>query len=670
MPKYRITSPDGKTFEITAPEGATQEQVLSYAQSQWKAPQTEKAPDPTEGMSGFDKFAAGAGKAVYDIGRGAGQMLGLVSDQDVAEARRRDEALMNTGAGMAGNIAGNVITALPTAAIPGVNTVLGGAAIGAGMGALQPAIADESRLQNMALGGVAGGVLPGIVGGVKTAKAALYDPLAGQERIIGGALKRSAGDKAAEIAKALRSQGAATPGVRLSAGQVGTSEGLSALEDAITSALPSGELARMGQTNRTALADALRGIAKSPEDMATAIDAREAAAKVLYGKAFQSDAMRMNVAKDAQEASAGLYSAGGKGPDTSLSTPGIKALMDRPTFKDAYKFARQMLEDEGVKVHGQRTINVPGRGATSVAEKVPLTKMDAAGMPRTVMEDRVYNIPGSKGYQIKTGESGPTSLQELHYIKLALDKMKSPNAATSAERVQNAAINDISEALTKELENFSSLYGNARQNFTDMSGPVNQMKVGQALANKLIPATAGDVPASLNYSSLATAMRNPDQIAQRATGFSGAKMGSILSPDQMGTVQGVTSDASRIAEALKRGMGTGSPTARRLAGGDMLAQHFAQEAPITSKILELASNLPGVGFVGKGVSLAGSVVGDKVKAQMLGQLDDMLANNPQQVAKLIEKELARVEPSQRQQIIRALPQSVVLSLPAAYVSQK
>jgi putative heme iron utilization protein len=55
---------------------------------------------------------------------------------------------------------------------------------------------------------------------------------------------------------------------------------------------------------------------------------------------------------------------------------------------------------------------------------------------------------------------------------------------------------------------------------------------------------------------------------------------------------------------------------------------------------------------------------------MLGQLDDMLANNPQQVAKLIEKELARVEPSQRQQIIRALPQSVVLSLPAAYVSQQ
>jgi hypothetical protein len=594
MPKYRITSPDGKTFEITAPEGATQEQVLSYAQSQWKAPKTEKAPDPTEGMSGFDKFAAGAGKAVYDIGRGAGQMLGLVSDQDVAEARRRDEALMNTGAGMAGNIAGNVITALPTAAIPGVNTVLGGAAIGAGMGALQPTIADESRLQNMALGGVAGGVLPAIVGGVKTAKAALYDPLAGQERIIGGALKRSAGDKAAEIAKALRSQGAATPGVRLSAGQVGTSEGLSALEDAITSALPSGELARMGQTNRTALADALRGIAGSPESLNAAKTARGDTAGKLYELAR---AQGVDMASLAPEAQANI------------------AAFQQRVPEDILNRAKELAKISGVNMDNE------------------------------------------------------SAIQGMHWVKTAIDS-KIGQAVTSGDKEMARAYQGLQDDLITGMGQISPAYDTARKTFQQMSGPVNQMKVGQALANKLIPATAGDVPASLNYSSLATAMRNPDQIAQRATGFSGAKMGSILSPEQMGTVQGVTSDASRIAEALKRGSGNNSATHRRFTQGDMLAQHFAQEAPITSKILELASNLPGVGFVGKGVSLAGSVVGDKVKAQMLGQLDDMLANNPQQVAKLIEKELARVEPSQRQQIIRALPQSVVLSLPAAYVSQK
>jgi hypothetical protein len=624
--------------------------------------------DPTEGMSTFEKLAAGAGKAVYDIGRGAGQMLGLVSDKDVAKARELDAPLMKTGAGMAGNIGGNILASLPALAIPGAQGVAGAALTGAGMAALQPTTADESRLKNMALGGAMGAALPAAVSGLKAAKAALYDPLAGQERIIGGALNRAAGSDAATLAQALRGNSAATPGVRLSAGQVGGSEGLSALEDAITSALPSGELARAGRSNRAALADALRGVAKTPEDMAAAIDAREEAAKALYGKAFQSDAMRKSVANDTTQAATGLYNAGGAVQDASLSTPGIRALMDRPTFKDAYKFARQMMEDQGVPVPGQSVIKVPGYGGTSVTKSVPVSKMDAAGMPITSMEDMSLNLPGSKGFSIASGEAGPTTLQELHYVKLALDKMKNPNAATSAERVQNAAVDNISSALTKELEKVSPLYSNARQTFTQMSQPINQMQVGQSLAQKLIPATAGDIPESLNYASLAKAMQNPDRLAQQATGFSGAKMANVLSPEQLATVQGVTSDASQIAEALKRGMGTGSPTARRLAGGEMLAQHFAQEAPITSKLLSMAGNIPGVGAVGKGISLAASTVGNKVQSQMLGKLDDMLANNPAQVAKLIESELSRIEPSARQQIIRALPQQVAASLPASFLS--
>jgi hypothetical protein len=38
MPRYEITSPNGKRFEVTAPDGATQEQVLSYAQAQFNPP--------------------------------------------------------------------------------------------------------------------------------------------------------------------------------------------------------------------------------------------------------------------------------------------------------------------------------------------------------------------------------------------------------------------------------------------------------------------------------------------------------------------------------------------------------------------------------------------------------------------------------------------------------
>lgn len=111
---------------------------------------------PTNGMSTFDKVAAGAGKAMVDLGRGAGQFLGLTSRDDVAESRKRDAPLMATTEGKVGNFAGNVAMLAPTALIPGANTVVGAGAIGAGAGLLQPSTSTAETATN-ALIGMAGG---------------------------------------------------------------------------------------------------------------------------------------------------------------------------------------------------------------------------------------------------------------------------------------------------------------------------------------------------------------------------------------------------------------------------------------------------------------------------------------------------------------------------------
>jgi len=37
MPDYEITSPDGKKFIVTAPDGASRDEVLKYAQDQFSA---------------------------------------------------------------------------------------------------------------------------------------------------------------------------------------------------------------------------------------------------------------------------------------------------------------------------------------------------------------------------------------------------------------------------------------------------------------------------------------------------------------------------------------------------------------------------------------------------------------------------------------------------------
>lgn len=129
-------------------------------------PQTQF--DPTEGMSTFEKAAAGFGKAFVDLGRGAQQVYANVADRldngnrsaaiqsQIDEAKRLDQPLMNTGAGMAGNLAGNVAALAPTAFIPGVNTYKGAALIGTLSGAMAPTATDESRGQNAVIGAGAG----------------------------------------------------------------------------------------------------------------------------------------------------------------------------------------------------------------------------------------------------------------------------------------------------------------------------------------------------------------------------------------------------------------------------------------------------------------------------------------------------------------------------------
>lgn len=157
MATYRIQSPDGQSYDVTAPDGAQESEILAYAQKNY-APkkEAEKPWDPTEGQSFGRNALQGIGKAFVDAGTGLKQMVGFGDRAQVDENRRLDRPLMNTAGGVVGNIGGNVAMALPTAFIPGVNTLTGAGLVGAGMGAMQPVGQEDSRLENTALGGITG----------------------------------------------------------------------------------------------------------------------------------------------------------------------------------------------------------------------------------------------------------------------------------------------------------------------------------------------------------------------------------------------------------------------------------------------------------------------------------------------------------------------------------
>lgn len=207
MPKYRIKAPDGKTYEVTAPEGATQAQVLAYVQHQHAAqgsdpslPQAPSIPDlqqqywqaakdgdiqtqhnvyqllkqfhadighpqganlgaspahADQGMNAADRFEVGygragaaAGQAVTQLGMHAGQALGITDPAKVAaydNAVKNEAQTYNAGVGstVAGNM-GNIVGGV-------VNTApLAEAAIPAKGAGLLPAIGRSAAVSGAA----------------------------------------------------------------------------------------------------------------------------------------------------------------------------------------------------------------------------------------------------------------------------------------------------------------------------------------------------------------------------------------------------------------------------------------------------------------------------------------------------------------------------------------
>ena len=95
MPTFRVTSPDGVTVEVNAPEGATQEQAISYAQSNWDSIIGSVKPTPapisterTWGESLTDLGASlkqGLGGLMQFPGQMYGLATGAISKPDFAD---------------------------------------------------------------------------------------------------------------------------------------------------------------------------------------------------------------------------------------------------------------------------------------------------------------------------------------------------------------------------------------------------------------------------------------------------------------------------------------------------------------------------------------------------------------------------------------------------------
>lgn len=131
----------------------------------------------------MENFINAVGEGVGDIGVGLAQRTGGASQEYVDRRKELQAPLLRTKAGALGHAVGTGVAVAPAAFIPGANGVIGSAAIGAGMGALQPTATGESVSDNMM-----NGALPG-AGGAALMKtlarvARPINPTASAQRLV------------------------------------------------------------------------------------------------------------------------------------------------------------------------------------------------------------------------------------------------------------------------------------------------------------------------------------------------------------------------------------------------------------------------------------------------------------------------------------------------------
>lgn len=531
-------------------KGTPEFDTVATAYHQAKA---EKAPDAIDqGAMDFAKdmpwhqqALAGMGKAVADTGRGLGQLVGLVSRDDVAKARAQDAPLMKTGAGMAGDIAGNVaMTLLPGGVLRGAGAVakLGGAAeagnvlnaagtallaptsipkalaVGGAQGLVQPSTSTKETIMNTGIGAGATALVPGVVKGYQVLKSAaepLYE--GGQNKIVGRLLNRVAGDEAPAVAQRLKQ--AATPFV-----------GPAAEGDAVRGTL--GEIVP-GSVPTVGQAAGNPGVA-SLERTATAIEpavgnqlaqrlkdqnaARIASVETVAGDAGKREFFDAERAATAQELYDNAYKKGidiTRHPETGkylskaeiAGTKGeITKLMQRPAIQDAIDKARTLAANEGVP-----------------------------------MKDMAGSVKG------------------LDYVKRALDDQIGATAGN-----EQRILIDLKNRLLTTLDRISPDYAAARKVFADMSKPINQMDIGQTMLDRGVNKVTGTLEPGKFINNLT------DKTAATATGFERGTLEGVLEPGQLNKLNAVKEDLQRSVAARNSAGGPGSDTVKKLAYSNLI----------------------------------------------------------------------------------------------------
>jgi hypothetical protein len=571
---YKVRTPQG-IMQVYAPEDATDDDIIGKVRRMRFSNEPQPIGDAAAGMSGTDRFLAGAGKSMTDLARGVGQLTGQVSQQDIDAAAEMDAPLMQSGMAKAGAITGKVATALPALGIPGVNTVAGSALLGGALASADPVRTGESRLRNAATGAALGGATTLALRAVPTVAKAIIDPFreGGRDQIAARTLER--------FAKGGTPTPAKTPGWNPTLAQATQDPGLAVLERGLGSASPdiaAALAARQAEQNAAAVG-AIRTVAGTPAKRNMAEGVRSYMTEGVY-----EDAAKRGV--DAQMAKA--------------LAPQIENLMARPSVKAAIKQAEAIMDENAVAM----------------------------------------------------AKSG--SVEGLQLLKQALDDMieKAP-VGSSIGKYQLKALQQTRGDLIGVMEQIAPKLREADRAYATFSRPVNEMAVGQALEQKLVPALMDGVataPGRVKAQEYAAALRSLDDQVPKITGYPGATVENTLSMPNLRLLEGVRDDLAARATAQELARGVGSNTAQNLSTQNLVQQMLGPMGMPKSWAQNVAASTLGRTLM----SPAGLVYRNSAEQALQSRLADALMDPALAQQLLTNANRSALSPTARAALSRAL----------------
>lgn len=599
MPTYTVRGPDGSEYDVTAPEGATEQQVLAYAQQQFTAPSADpfrhsdgrltvqgwereiqktkaKRRQEVDNTPFLDNALAGFGRAYHTAGTGLkqfateklgervqtlGELLGRFGvdgaerattdarqffdrslqnqQRDIDAERYFSQDLMGTGGGIVGNVAGHV----SQMALPGSF---------AKAGVARSAFLPTTVAGNAAQGAALGALQPTATGETRTGNATIGGVSGG----MGSVLFKSG-------AATLQGLAGLVPAFRTSAQEAAAGRAIN-------------QMAEDPATVRSALADFLSGNrtivpGSNPTTAEVSGDRGLWSLQQYLGndKDFASALSRTHEANNAARVSALERAFGGASEDAA------QALRQQRDLD-----ARRALTGLG-EVRGDAGFN-PFSGVGGAPQggsspgRITLQPVDNALRMLSGRYEKRPAVKSALEYVRNLTRSGVRNAEDAYQIRKTIDDLMGGRIAGDLQQATTARreLQVVKDLLDREMRKAFPGWGDYLKNYKEMSRGVTQVKTGEELLSRASAVRDEDGASKLG-ASFVKAAGNLDQVvrnvAKKESGFRRANA-SALTNEQRETVDAVRRDIERQLRTRDGVRAVGSPTVQNVIGGNRVQE--------------------------------------------------------------------------------------------------